>query len=194
MTDREQGNRRTWQLWLLVALFFGPLALSMLMYYGVMDWRPGGHVNYGILLRPAVPMPPLPAGADEDLLAGHWTLVYVDGGACEDACREALYRSRQVRTALGRDMNRVRRVYLYDGVPPAAGFLDSEHPDLLVADARAPAADAWLAAVPGEVPADGHSIFLVDPHRNLVMRFPLAMEPKGMLKDLKKLLRVSRIG
>jgi hypothetical protein len=34
----------------------------------------------------------------------------------------------------------------------------------------------------------------VDPLGNLMMRFPLDEDPKGMLEDIKKLLRLSRIG
>ena len=36
---------------------------------------------------------------------------------------------------------------------------------------------------------------LVDPLGNLMMRFPVENDdPKGMLEDIKKLLRLSRIG
>ena len=37
-------------------------------------------------------------------------------------------------------------------------------------------------------------VLLVDPLGNLMMRFPLSDDPKGMLEDIKKLLRLSRIG
>jgi len=39
-----------------------------------------------------------------------------------------------------------------------------------------------------------NAIYLVDPLGNLMMRFPPDLEPKSLLKDLKHLLKVSRIG
>ena len=37
-------------------------------------------------------------------------------------------------------------------------------------------------------------VYLVDPFANVMMRFPPDLDPKKMLKDLKHLLKVSRIG
>jgi hypothetical protein len=44
------------QLWLLIALFFVPLAFAFIMYYGF-DWRPAGTTNKGDLITPARPLP-----------------------------------------------------------------------------------------------------------------------------------------
>jgi cytochrome oxidase Cu insertion factor (SCO1/SenC/PrrC family) len=52
-----------------------------------------------------------------------------------------------------------------------------------------------VAALPEDLPRDGSEILLVDPLGNLMMRFPVENDdPKGMLEDIKKLLRLSRIG
>ena len=37
-------------------------------------------------------------------------------------------------------------------------------------------------------------VYLVDPLGNLVLRFPKDADPKRMIKDLQRLLKVSRIG
>ena len=37
-------------------------------------------------------------------------------------------------------------------------------------------------------------IFIVDPLGNLMMRFDARQEPKGLLSDLQKLLKLSHIG
>ncbi|MNT11768.1 hypothetical protein D3C72_1466670 [compost metagenome] len=54
------------------------------------------------------------------------------------------------------------------------------------------AAQQWLPAEPGKRAED--TLFLVDPLGNLMMRFPQDPDPKKMSGDLKKLLKVSRIG
>jgi len=38
------------------------------------------------------------------------------------------------------------------------------------------------------------AIYLIDPLGNIMMRFPSDLEPGKVLKDLKHLLKVSRIG
>ncbi len=39
-----------------------------------------------------------------------------------------------------------------------------------------------------------HTLFIVDPLGNLVMRFDVRTDPRGLLDDLKKLLKLSHIG
>jgi hypothetical protein len=195
MNDEARPKRRNLQAWGLFLLFFGPLAVAMFLYYGT-DWRPGGTGNHGELVQPPRPTPVvslpgadgLPAG--DGFLRDRWSLVYVARSPCEEGCREALYNGRQMRLALGRLMDRVERVYLFTAEPPEAGFLAAEHPDLVVVDATGAAGEALLAAFAGQ--AEGY--WLVDPLGNVMMRYPADQAPKGMMEDIKKLLRLSRIG
>jgi hypothetical protein len=90
-------------------------------------------------------------------------------------------------------MPRVQRVYIAEG-PEAAPELPDSQADLMVASASTHDLTDLLAALPEDLPRDGSEILLVDPLGNLMMRFPLDIEPKGMLEDIKKLLRLSRIG
>jgi len=195
MNEKTPRKRNPWQAWLLAAIFFGPLAVAWFLYFDT-GWRPGGMTNHGELVRPAVPLPPAslptPEGdrLDPDFLHGHWTLVYVAVGPCGETCRTALLDSRQTRLALGRLMDRLQRVYLYTADAPDPVFLAREHPDLLAASVAGPEGTRLLDALPsGE-----EGFWLVDPLGNAMMRYPPDAEPEGMLKDIKKLLRVSRIG
>jgi len=40
----------------------------------------------------------------------------------------------------------------------------------------------------------GEGVWVVDPNGNLVLRYNLAQPPEDLLKDLRRLLKVSRIG
>jgi cytochrome oxidase Cu insertion factor (SCO1/SenC/PrrC family) len=131
-----------------------------------------------------------------DVFMHKWTLLYVGSGSCDARCREALYDTRQVRLALDRDMARVQRLFVASGPCCDEGFLRDTHPDLITVrdDAAAapliaqlPAADAMSADGAGRV-------YLVDPLGNLMMYYPPDATPKGMLEDLKRLLRLSHIG
>lgn len=195
MQSKQDTKRRNLQGWVIFLLFFVPLAIAAVLYFQT-DWRPGARGNHGELVVPPVPTPavslPTPDGnrTDEEFLRHHWSLVYLARSPCGEDCREALYNSRQMRLALGRLMERVQRVYIYLDEPPPADFVASEHPDLLVASAAVPGAAALLEAFSGQP----EGFWLVDPLGNVMMLYPPAQEPRGMMEDIKRLLRLSRIG
>ena len=54
--------------------------------------------------------------------------------------------------------------------------------------------DAAIAIVPSPLQDRANWLFIVDPLGNLVMRYDARDNPKGLLEDLKKLLKLSHIG
>jgi cytochrome oxidase Cu insertion factor (SCO1/SenC/PrrC family) len=206
MTERSAHDRRQRRILIGIALiFFAPLALSFYLYYG-RHWHPGGRVNAGELIEPARPLPavalPLASGenpsgkteTDAQFLKGKWTLLYVQRGRCDDECRRHLYDTRQVRLALDREMNRVQRVLIADGDCCDPAELKAAHPDLIVI--RTSAADEpLLASLPMRSGAvNSHRTYLIDPLGNAMMFYAPDAKPKGMLEDMKRLLRLSSIG
>jgi hypothetical protein len=207
MSELTAHDRRQRRILIGVALmFFAPLGLSFYLYYGK-DWRPGGRVNAGELIEPPRPLPPLAlplAGVDAgasatgetnpQFLKGKWTFLYVQRGRCDDECRRHLYDTRQVRLALDREMNRVQRVFIGDGDCCDFEELKAAHPDLIVI--RASAADEPLLALLPKVSAavNAHRVYLIDPLGNAMMFYAPGVRSKGMLDDMKRLLRLSSIG
>ena len=207
-------NLRT--LGVLAALFFMPLLASAWLYYGT-SWRPGGHINHGELIQPPRPLPRLElprialageaagaagaavgqtarelAPADPTLFHGSWTLVYVGDGSCDASCRGTLYVMRQTRLALGTDMERLARVFLVTGNCCAKDYLAREHAGLTVLDASGAAGARLLSQFPAGNRTD--TLFVVDPLGNLMMRYDVRQDPRGLLVDLKRLLELSQIG
>lgn len=183
----------------IVACFAVPLAGAWLL---VGRWQPGGSVQHGELLHPARPVTRLRFvtldGQKLDALAlrGYWVLAYVGAaGNCEVACRTALYDLRQVRLASGKDMERVKTLLLLDEAPDPEfrHWLRAEHA-AMIAGVADPAARSELARAFPALGAPGEWIYLLDPLGNLLMRYPVGGEPRGMLKDLQRLLRLSGIG
>lgn len=179
------------KLVLLASIFALPIVASFLAYRYA-DVRPTA--NHGELLLPPAQASDAPfrkpgggAFSFHDL-AGRWVLVAQDGAACSEACLDKLVAMRQVRLALGRDAERVTRVLLVD---------DGRVPDPL-AFAAFPGMEIALgasgAALDRATAGDHQHVYLVDPHGNVVMRWRAAQDPKGMLKDLQRLLRASQIG
>lgn len=206
--DETLRRRNRLVLAALAALFFLPLALSFLMYYGH-TWQPATRVNHGELIEPARTLPkvslPVVAGLAPQEgpwagFTGKWSLVYVGDGACDDKCRQALVVMRQTRLALNNDMTRVQRVFLAKGACCAASYVREEHPGLVVVDASGAAANELLLAfAPNNSSTStsasaAPSIYVVDPLGNLMMRYDTQENPRGLLLDLQKLLRLSHIG
>lgn len=178
------------QLALIALVFLGPLAIAAWLYS--QGRAPSGHTNHGDLLEPFV-------NVGDDLSAirsgaagrSHWLLIYSEAGSCNETCRDALYTTRQVRLMLGKEMNRVRRVFLHGGSLPDTVFLAEEHPGLITTE------DGRLNSLlqnkrPAGSPTGGY--FLIDPHGNLVMYFRPDLDPSDIVDDMKHLLRLSRIG
>ena len=189
-------------LLLLVLLFFAPLLLSFVIYYGS-HWRPAGSTNHGALIVPARTLPQvalprvavLPGAMPDDgadVFSGKWSLVYVGRGDCDADCRDTLYFMRQTHFGLANLIPRVQRVFLVTDNCCDRAFLAREQPGLITLNAGGTAGTPLLAQFPAERRAAG--IFIVDPRGNLMMRYDAHDDPSGLRNDLKKLLQLSHIG
>lgn len=180
---------------LVWAVCAAPVVASYFMYYVV---RPEGRTNHGALIQPARAMPEPAALPLRNLqgtavlpasLKGQWLLVSVAGGACETACEKTLYLQRQLRESLGRDKDRVDRVWL---VSDAAPVREALLPALQQATVlRASQADLarWLEPETGRQLAD--HLYLVDPRGDWMMRFPVNVDFTKAKRDLTRLLKAS---
>lgn len=163
---------------LVFAICAAPIVLGTGAYLLGLHGKAG---NYGELLAPRV----LEAPAFE-ALRGKWLLVTFDAAACNAACEKKLYVVRQVRRAQGAGAERMERLWLLtDGAKP--------RPEVLAAieGAHVQRAAGEERLFPGN--ALEH-IYLVDPLGNLMMRYPSDPAPEKMIKDLERLLKLSRIG
>jgi cytochrome oxidase Cu insertion factor (SCO1/SenC/PrrC family) len=192
MEDSRRRGRRT--LLILAAIFLLPVAVSFALYYGKL-WRPAGSASKGELITPARTISasslrqPDGRPADESVLTGKWSLIYIGDGACDSDCRQALVFARQSRLALNNEMTRVQRVFLATGHCCAQDYFAAEQPGLIALDASG--AQSLLAQFPAE---HRNSLYIVDPLGNLMMRHDASETTKGLLSDLKKLLKLSHIG
>jgi len=199
MTDpAAPRNRRTFLI--LAALFLLPFIAAWIYFRFLPQLHPRNFTNYGQLIAPARPLPTLALvdtqGQDvaADALQHKWSLVYVGAAECKDDCRKRLVMFRQIRLALGKDLQRAQRIYIAPDVAAAAKVHDelaSDHADLrFYADTAAPGARASdFFQSP-----DPTAIFAVDPLGNWFMIYSGEVDPKGPYGDLHKLMKLSTIG
>jgi len=205
MPDIDPVVRRKSRIKLIsiFAIFAVPLILASI-YLQVVRTSGGqlGLTSRGQLIQPAVPLTPFVLQQQEgefnlDSVQGSWTLLYMPLGECLDECKLNLYHMRQVRLALNHRMDRVQRAVLLESPQQLSAELIAEHAGLIIATGSSPEQDALrrqITAAEGSMAALPNAIYLIDPFGNVMLRFPPDLPPKSMLKDLKHLLKVSRIG
>ncbi len=204
MTDREPsgnndngsfattktGSSGKVTLVLVFLAFFGPMALAMWMYFSGQEVKLGA--SKGTLLEPIVNIndsldAPEALQSDEPM----WMLVYTNDADCDETCVQTLYIQRQSRKMLGREMDRLGRVFLHGETAPDTLFIESEHDDLWTGQDAA-LSSLLVSKLPADEPSGGY--FLIDPIGNIVLYFRPDMDPKDMVSDIKKLFKISQIG
>ena len=178
---------------LVMLVCAAPVIASYFTYYVV---KPQGQAAYGELIDPQRPLPALSATAPDgtaiDLrsLKGQWLLVVVGKAGCDSLCEKYLYLQRQLRESLGREKDRVDRLWL---VSDEAALPERLGQGLRGASVlRLPQAQLaqWLA------PEAGHQLdehmYLIDPLGNWMMRFPAGMDAAGAAKAKRDIERVLR--
>jgi hypothetical protein len=180
----------------ILAVCATPLLASYLTYYVI---KPSARTNYGTLLDPRqYPMPHLGSVAldgkpiELDAYKGKWIMLQVDSGNCEQTCRKKLYDMRQLRTAQGKERERVERVWLITDNEPLDTVLMREYDGTRMLRVRPETLQSWLPAEQGANLAD--HIYMIDPLGNLMMRFPKNADANRIKKDLSRLLKASSIG
>jgi hypothetical protein len=184
-----------WKMLAVLLVCAAPVIASYFTYYVV---RPEGRRNFGELIDPQRPLPPLATRALDGragtltALKDQWLLISVAGGACDAHCEQNLYFQRQLRESLGKEKERLDRVWLVaDDAPVRDALLPAlaSSPVLRVAPADLA---KWLEPAAGQRLED--HLYLVDPIGNWMMRFPADMDAAAAAKvkrDLERLLRAS---
>ena len=204
--SRQRGFLSSRQALVLLGLMFmAPAFVAWVMHNSSeQGWRPEGTTNRGVLVHPARPLT-LPAEmviAGEpanDYLQGMWTLLYIGDADCDAVCNENLYKMRQVRTAQNEHMRRVQQLYLVldEAVPESLQtLLDNEYKKTVVTLITVGQAEqiAPYFLIEGDSMQGAERVYVIDPMGNLMMYYPPDANPSGMFKDLKKLLKYSKIG
>ncbi len=148
-------------------------------------WYQSGVTNKGILVEPRVTLDSLGLEVSErDKL---WRVGYVVPAKCGTLCQQHIHMLVQSHTALGKEQGRVTPVLLIDD--------NSEVPNVEQLAVEIMAINqAFISTI------QGSEIVILDPLGQLVMHYPrsdssqLVAQSKSVLADLRKLLKLSRVG
>ena len=182
------------QFWLVILIPFVSLLMAAGMYFFALS--PEGRTNKGNLLSPSLPLTVFESpDITIDQLEKRWGVVIAIDAECDEICHNLLYLIRQSHIALDRDAIRVQR-FLMTPEPEkimAAAFVDflkNEHPGVQIVKGTIP----LLTNSQEQAPEERPRIFLIDPLGNVVLWYSQTHDGKEILRDLEKLLKLSRIG
>ena len=135
-----------------------------------------GTTNHGSFLVDEVNIASL---ADND----HWIILQVIDGKCDISCQDNMHMLRQINTALGKDMGRVKRYLLNNNTDENAVYLDN-YPKVIVLDRS--------ETLYNKLTKMDERIFIADPFGKIILGYENDFIAKGLLKDIKKLLKFSK--
>ena len=135
-----------------------------------------GTTNHGSFLVDEVNIASL---ADND----HWIILQVIDGKCDTSCQDNMHMLRQINTALGKDMGRVKRYLLNNYTDENAVYLDN-YPKVIVLDRS--------ETLYNKLTKMDERIFIADPFGKIILGYENDFIAKGLLKDIKKLLKFSK--
>jgi hypothetical protein len=186
-SNNTSNNRLT--MMMLVAVFVIPVLLAVLALKG--DWFNKAATNRGELLTPPVELPGLLRGETPI-----WRIFYVMPENCEQKCENAIYSLNQIWEASGREKERVIATVVKTDSSDAGKMVEiTAQPqfDILTAETKI-LSDAFTTQ-------SQEGLFISDTLGNVILRYPLStqqqeaiMKSRDVLADLKKLLKLSRIG
>lgn len=200
--DSRKANPKL-VLALLIIVFLGPFLFALGMYKRS-DNLSFSYINQGELILPPVPidtldlqdsktMHPLPIAE----ITGKWTVAYLLPELCSEYCHQNLYNIRQLHVALGKEADRVQRNvwFLPHQDKSLNGFIDETYPDVAQSIVKQEGFIQYLNPWVDETErAEMGAFYVVDPLGNVMMAYAGDMPPKSIMKDLKRLLKVSKIG
>ena len=194
MTDAPAKKRSKVPL-LLIVVFVLPVILAKLALDN--NWFNEAATNRGELLSPLLDFKPILEQSDQSSSdEPKWHVLYVLPEACDEKCENALYSLNQIWIALGKESDRMSSIVIStpDSDPVKVGeLMTHETLNLLKTD------NNNVKKVFKDVATDG--IFLADTLGNIMLRYPTnlekqqaVMQSRDILADLRKLLKLSRIG
>ena len=194
-------NSRT-TLWIMIVLFGLPYIAAIYFYYFADLSEMGNQTNYGTLITPVRQINDMPLKKLDNSdfkfseMKGKWILISIAQSSCATGCQENLYKMRQIRKAVGEDRSRINRIFLLTDTSNTPSFneLLSKYSGTEVI---IPSGDNYQKFISGFSITDEtieDRLFIIDPLGNYMMAYPKDADANMILKDIRRLLKVSKIG
>ena len=167
---------------LVLVTFILPVVIAKLVLN--FEWYQGGKTNKGELISANQSYQSF---EQENPYPKQWQMLYLVPNVCNQACQYKLYLLKQTHTALGKERDRVIPLIAVSSTSDTSVLTDISLPYFQI--------NAQMANSLSD------HVVIIDPLGHLVMRYQnlghqqaQASQGKDLLTDLRKLLKLSRIG
>ncbi|WAJ69946.1 hypothetical protein [Catenovulum adriaticum] len=186
MEETNQLKKRSarFNLSIIFFVFFIPVIAAYIALKG--EWFNLSATNQGELITPAMQMDitQLNAGA-----SGKWLMIVPSELDCQKLCQESTYLVKQADIALGRETQRV--------LP--SRYIATNQQLILLDQADPNHKFAGIINPPAKL--SKNYVYIADPLGQIILRYPISLKreenliaAKHLLADLRKLLKLSRVG
>ena len=184
MRVRQSRNK----LLLIAAIAFVPMMIAYAVFFFAPQLIPSGTTNRGVLIQPALDL----SGYLDS--GGQWLMLLPNEGSCSKECQQVLHQTRQIHIALGKNSDRVARVYIgmRPLAQPEATALKAEYPNLQYR--WGPKIVEDLSRLEQSTEEGRNRVFIMDPLGQVILAYPKQRVDKPLLLDLKHLLKISNLG
>ncbi len=200
--------RNKFNIFTIIFVCISPIIASYIFFYYI---KPSKTINYGHLVSPQIKMPnfniinykthEMKNYKNFSDFSGKWVLMIIGNSNCVDQCVKNLYTIRQLRLSQGKEASRIVPLWVildnkdinpiltkaYNDNIAAVNFSYIQQKDI-----------SMLNNILSQVNNVGsdivNNIYLIDPQQSLIMYYKPDNKPSGIIKDLTKLLKWSRIG
>ena len=180
----------------IVLLFVMPVVYAWYLVFFTNYKMHTKGVEHGLLISPIIQVGDFelfePISHEKYQLIGKWTLVSFVENKCEKACEFQLYELRQIWLALGKDSNKIQRL----AIVKDKNLISSEQIKLsqghLFLKEDKDSKDRLNSRIKSYPAFDNESIYLIDPYGNLMMEYKKGTNPSGIIKDIERLIRISK--
>ena len=121
-------------------------------------------------------------------ISNRWTLVFFVDKECNDDCQKKLYQARQIRLALGKNIDKVDRLLIskksIDWTNKDENYSGQKILEIGMKDYERVQNSFNLIS-----DFSFNSFYLIDPYGFLMMSYPENSETKGIIKDIERLIR-----
>lgn len=187
MTSQNKKNKST--LILMILVFVLPVILAYMALK--FEWFNKAATNRGELLQPVIEATNL-IGESQ----AKWHLLYVIPEMCDAACENAIYSVGQIYLATGKESDRIEKLFIQTefSSADAVAKVESAYGAFLLQKSQSNVNEVFKNT-------GINAIFITDTLHNVVLKYPTTidkeqatMDSRNILADLKKLLKLSRIG
>ena len=179
----------------IIMLFVTPIIASWYLVFFTDYQRNNQGVHHGMLVDPVIKVGDIEVKTLEDdsltQVGTRWTWVFFVEDRCDDDCSKKLYKARQLRLALGKEIDKIDRLLVTKSKIDWSPFSEA-YAGQKILESDMQDYEVLMNAFGSHKQFNPNSIYLMDPYGFLMMQYSADAEPKGMIRDLERLIRNAR--